>query len=112
MDRSLKRGSSPRLRKGLFPKLSSLTVGLLTLLCGAQLFNWACTEGIRRHGMPSSAQAVIDTAIEDIDAGRYDKLYNEAADEWRREATLTQSMATLKMLRDKLGSVRTRDLQS
>ena len=72
----------------------------------------ACNQGIRRSGIPAGAQTVLDTAIADIDAGRYEKLYNEAADEWRAAATLDQSKATFKTLHDKLGNVRTRDLQS
>jgi hypothetical protein len=62
--------------------------------------------------MPAGAQTLLDTSIEDIDAGRYDKLYHEAADEWRNDATLDESKATFQRLRDKLGNVRTRDLQS
>lgn len=74
--------------------------------------NFGCSEGIRRNGIPSGAQAVLDTAIEDIDAGRYEKLYHEAADEWRNDATLDESKATFQKLRTKLGNVRTRNLQS
>ena len=62
--------------------------------------------------MPAGAQSVLDTSIEDIDAGRYEKLYHEAADEWRNDATLDESKATFERLRDKLGKVRTRNLQS
>jgi hypothetical protein len=62
--------------------------------------------------LPAPAQSALDNAIEDIDAGRYQKLYNEAADEWRLAATLEQSETTFKTLHDKLGNVRTRDLQS
>jgi hypothetical protein len=62
--------------------------------------------------MPAGAQAALDAAIEDIDAGRYEKLYNEAADEWRKASTLDQSKATFKTLHDKLGNVRNRELQT
>ena len=72
----------------------------------------ACNQGARRKGMPEGAQAALDAAIEDIDAGRYEKLYNEAADEWRKAATLDESKATFKMLHDKLGNVRNRELQT
>ena len=76
------------------------------------IFSFACTQGARRNGMPAGAQAALDTAIADIDAGRYEQLYNEAADEWRQAATLDQSKATFKTLHDKLGNVRNRELQS
>ena len=77
------------------------------------LLNSACSsQNIRRSGMPAAAQSVLDTSIEDIDAGRYDKLYHEAADEWRNDSTLDESKATFQKLHDKLGKVHTRDLQS
>jgi len=62
--------------------------------------------------MPAGAQTVLDTSIEDIDAGRYEKLYHEAADEWRNDTTLDESKATFQKLHDKLGKVRSRALQN
>src|SRR5216683_3628169 len=76
------------------------------------LIGFACNQGARRNGVSAGAQAALDAAIEDIDAARYEKLYDEAADEWRKAATLDQSRATFKTLRDKLGNVRTRELQT
>ena len=55
---------------------------------------------------------MLDAALEDIDAGRYEKLYHEAADEWRNASTLDESKGTFKTLHDKLGNVHARDLQS
>ena len=72
----------------------------------------ACSQGTRRSGVPAGAQAALDRSLEDIDAGRYEKLYQEAADEWRNESTMDESKATFQRLRDKLGNVRTRNLQS
>lgn len=76
------------------------------------LLSSACSQSARRSGMPAGAQSVLDASIEDIDEGRYEKIYQEAADEWRRDATLDESKATFQRLRDKLGRVRTRNLQS
>jgi len=73
---------------------------------------WACGEGVRRSGIPADAQSVLDTSIEDIDARRYEKLYYEAADEWRKDATLDESKATCHKLQDKLGKVRVRTLET
>src|SRR5712692_2056935 len=73
------------------------------------LLSSACGERLR-SGIPAGAQSVLDTTIEDIDAGRYEKLYHEAADEWRKDATLDESRATFQKLHDKLGNVRTRNL--
>ena len=72
----------------------------------------ACSQGTRRRGVPAGAQAALDRSLEDIDAGRYQKLCQEAADEWRNESTMDESKATFQRLRDKLGNVRTRNLQS
>ena len=109
-------GSSPTVREGVHrttrrPPLRSgycpvLTVGLLTL----SVLVGACNTGTRRS-IPAGAQTALDAAIEDIDAGRYDKLYDEASDEWKRQS-VDQSKATLQTLRDKLGRARTRDLQT
>jgi len=77
--------------------------GLLTL---------ACTRGQRRAGVPSDAQTVIDTAIQDIDAERYEKLYNDAGDEWRKDATLEESRATFQRLHEKLGRAQVRNLDT
>jgi len=84
---------------------------LLLSLAALGVFSFACSQGVRRSGMPAGAQTVLDTSIEDIDAGRYEKLYHEAADEWRNVGTLDESGATFQKLRDKLGRVRTRSLQ-
>ena len=82
----------------------------LSLIVLIALFS-ACGEHMR-SGMPAGAQSVLDTTIEDIDAARYEKLYHEAADEWRNDATLDESKATFQKLHDKLGNVRTRSLQT
>ncbi len=96
---------SLRVSKGLMRKLPSLTVGLLTLslLC-------SCNASMRRSGIPAGAQAALDAAIADIDAGRYDKLYQEASDEWRSQSALEQSRTTFQTLRDRLGNARARSL--
>ena len=90
----------------------SRTASLTTLMLCISLWCFACSQGVRRSGMPAGAQTVLDTSIEDIDAGRYEKLYHEAADEWRNDATLDESKATFQRLREKLGRMRTRNLQS
>lgn len=83
-----------------------------TLFIAVSLLSFACGQRTRRSGVPAGAQATLDRAIEDIDADRYEKLYHEAAAEWRNESTLDESKATFQRLRDKLGHVRTRSLQS
>jgi len=86
----------------------------LLVLGGAALLvlSLSCKQGVRRSGIPAGAQSALDTSLEDIDAGRYEKLYREAADEWRSNSTLDQTKATFQTLRERLGRVRTRNLQS
>jgi hypothetical protein len=86
-------------------------LGLLSFVLAFALCA-ACTRGERRTGIPPDAQGVLDTAIEDINTGRYDKLYTEAADEWRRDTTLEESKETFERLRDKLGRASVRNLQT
>jgi uncharacterized protein DUF4019 len=71
-----------------------------------------CNASVRRSGIPAGAQAALQTAIDDIDAGRYDKLYQEASDEWRRQSSSEESNATLQKMQDKLGRARTRTQQT
>jgi len=70
-----------------------------------------CNASMRRSGMPAGAQAALDSAIEDIDAERYDKLYQEASDEWRAQSSQDESRATFQRIREKLGAARSRSLQ-
>jgi len=72
----------------------------------------SCGGGSRRTGVPPAVQTVLDSAIEDIDSGNYDKLYQEASDEWRNQATMEESRAKMQYMREAMGKVRTRTLQS
>ena len=107
MDRGVRRVRSLRVSKGARRKLPSLTVGLLTLS-----FIIGCHREPRRSGIPADAQVVIEAAIQDIDAARYEKLYNDAGDEWRKDSTLEESKATLQRLHDKLGRAQVRNLDT
>ena len=79
----------------------------LFVLCLAVAY-FACNASVRRSGIPAGAQTALNTAIEDIDAGRYGKLYDEAADEWRAQSSVEDSETTFQKLRERLGSARTR----
>ena len=85
----------------------------LVALCGALLIlTTRCTLQANRGGIPPQAQATIETVTADIKEGRYEKIYAEAAEEWRQAATPEQASATFKTLKDKLGSVRSRSYHS
>jgi hypothetical protein len=71
-----------------------------------------CTLKANRGGIPAQAQATIDTVSADIAEARYEKIYTEAAEEWRQAATLEQSNATFKTLKERAGNVKSRSFHS
>ncbi|HKP45164.1 MAG TPA: DUF4019 domain-containing protein [Pyrinomonadaceae bacterium] len=89
--------------KQIFSYSLIAALGLLISACGLQ------TE---RRGVPSDVEEAVRTITEDIASERYEKVYKEASDLWRQDATLEQSIATFKTLRSRLGTVENRTLQS
>ena len=47
-------------------------------------------------GIPSEVESVIGTISDDIAQERYEKVYNEASELWKHDATPQQSEETLK----------------
>lgn len=90
----------------------SLTVGLLPLTFVFVFASAACGLMADRRSVPAEVESAVGTVGEDIAAERYEKIYLEASELWRQDATLEQSVATFKMLREKLGPVENRVLQS
>ena len=86
----------------------SRTFFVCVILVWLMLALAGCKASVRRSGIPAGAQTALQEAVEDLDAGRYDKLYQEASDEWRSQSSLEDSKATLQTLRNKLGLARTR----
>ena len=79
------------------------------------LFTFAlssCALRANREGIPSELQSALNTLGEDIADDRYEKIYNEAAAEWRRDSTLDQSSAVFETLKSKLGRVKNRALHT
>ena len=63
-------------------------------------------------GIPSEVESVIGTISDDIAQERYEKVYNEASELWKHDATPQQSEETLKLLHTKLGKVESRTVNS
>jgi hypothetical protein len=63
-------------------------------------------------GIPSEVESVIGTVSDDIAQERYDKVYSEASELWKHDATQQQSAETLKTLHTKLGKVESRTVNS
>ncbi len=82
------------------------------LIVVISIFASACALTEERRTIPPEIESTIGTITEEIAAERYEKVYNEASELWRQDATLEQSVATLKTLREKLGPVENRILQS
>ncbi len=83
----------------------------LSLLSLLSIYS-ACTFKVDRRTIPPEVEAVIGTVSDDIANEKYEKIYNEASDQWRGAATLEQSAEVFKRLKTKLGKVENRSLHS
>lgn len=83
--------------------LISLLISFLSFACGLKA---------ERRSLPTEVESAIGTVSDDIAAERYEKIHTEASELWRQDATLEQSIASFKTLREKLGPVENRVLQS
>src|SRR5688500_19490873 len=74
----------------------------------------ACACGIANQGkrVPAEVEDVVTSIGSNIDQERYDQIYSDSADLWKRDATLDQSNEVFKTLRSKLGKVENRSLHS
>ena len=70
----------------------------------------ACVVNERRSGLPTAAQNAIDTITDDIADGLDDKIYDEAAAEWRQATTPDASRASFARVRNTFGKVLSRAL--
>jgi hypothetical protein len=62
--------------------------------------------------VPSEVNEVITSVGENVAQERYEQIYKESSDLWKRDATLEQSNEVFKTLRTKLGKVESRTLHS
>src|ERR1041384_7410720 len=72
----------------------------------------ACRPDGDRGRVPIEVQEVITTVGDDIAQERYEKIYNEASELWRRDVTLEQSNEVFKTLQTKLGKASSRSLNA
>ncbi len=76
-------------------------------------FTLACGAGQQmQSSIPDAAQATVDNVTANIEAGRDEVIYAQAAEEWRRTSTPEQSHAIFETLRLKLGPVKERARQT
>ena len=86
------------------PALLILFVSILTI--------WACRQEAQRGRVPTEVQEVVTNVGDHVAQERYEQIYNESSDLWRKEVTLEQSNEVFKTLRTKLGKVESRSLHS
>jgi hypothetical protein len=65
-----------------------------------------------QNTMPPEAQAVIDAFSKEMAEERYDKIYTDAAEEWRQTTNADESKEFFKTLKEKLGGVKVRTPQT
>ncbi|HLL72214.1 MAG TPA: DUF4019 domain-containing protein [Pyrinomonadaceae bacterium] len=68
----------------------------------------ACGVEERQSRLPTGAQAAIDDITNDMSRADYEKIYRDAAEEWRQTARADESRASLERIRERLGSVLSR----
>ena len=90
----------------------STVVLLSVFIISISVFAGACATNQGAKSIPPEVESTIGTIGDEIAPERYEKVYEDAADLFRQDASLEQSVATFKTLRSKLGAVENRTLQS
>ncbi|HEY0005603.1 MAG TPA: DUF4019 domain-containing protein [Pyrinomonadaceae bacterium] len=85
---------------------------LIPALLFLALASCACALTASREGIPPQAQATIDSVTAQMDAGSYEQIYEEAAEEWKRTSTPEQSKAFFNTLKSRLGNVKSRSFHT
>ena len=86
-------------------KLALLFIATLALAC-----NYSTVR--TQSGMPPEAQSFVDAFTKDIAENRYEKIHNDAADEWRQTSSVEQTQEFFTTIKEKLGGVKIRTLQT
>ena len=107
-----KRGLPPPSESGGKPPfLTCSAQTVLSLLLMVFVPVVACRQPERAR-IPSEVNEVIANIGEQIAQERYEHIYNESSELWKKDVTLEQSNEVFKTLRTKLGRVETRSLNS
>jgi hypothetical protein len=72
----------------------------------------ACRETTERSRVPSEVQEVVTSIGDLIAQERYEQIYNESSDLWKKDVSPEQSNEVFKQLHTKLGKVENRALHS
>jgi len=82
------------------------------LILLSSLMVLACRPDVDGARVPSEVNEVIRNIGDNIDQERYEQIYNESSELWKKDVTLEQSNEVFKTLRTKLGKVESRTLHS
>jgi hypothetical protein len=72
----------------------------------------ACRLEAERGRVPTEVNEVVTNVGENIAQERYEQIYNESSELWKKDVSLEQSNQVYKTLRTKLGKPESRTLQS
>lgn len=92
-------------------KLRQTRVPLLVIFLSIPIVS-ACREPTERSRVPSEVQEVVTNIGDLIAQERYEQIYNESSELWKKDVSLEQSNEVFKTLRTKLGKVENRTLHS
>ena len=85
-------------------------ISVLPIICFALFTLPACQQNTERGRVPSEVQEVVTNVGDQIAQERYEQIYNESSDLWKKDVSLEQSNQVFKTLHEKLGKVETRAL--
>jgi len=72
----------------------------------------ACQQYTERNRVPIEIQEVVMNIGDNIAQERYEQIYNESSELWKKDATLERSNEVFKTLHEKLGKIESRTLHS
>jgi hypothetical protein len=90
-------------------RLFSLSIYLIVL---SSLTASACRQDADRGRVPSEVNEVVTSVGENMAQERYEQIYSESSDLWKKDVTLEQSNEVFRNLRTRLGKVESRTLHS
>ena len=90
----------------------SRVVSTLLIFAVSILTVSSCNLSTDRNRVPIEVEEVVNSVGDNIAQERYEDIYNESSERWKKDVTLSQSNEVFKTLREKLGKVQSRTLNA
>ena len=90
----------------------SRVVSTLLIFAVSILTVSSCNQTTQSNRVPIEVEEVVNSVGNNIAQERYDDIYNDSSERWKKDVTLSQSNEVFKTLHEKLGKVQSRTLQS